>query len=147
MSSAILPIPPADVSVREATLADVPFIDALQGMHRKQLGFMATSWLEGKIRAGQILIAEESGVRDQGSGNAEGASSLTPDSRPLTPVGYCISTDRYQKHDDVGIVYQMNVLPGRQRAFVGATLLKAVFDRAAYGCRLFCCWCAQDLDG
>jgi hypothetical protein len=23
--------------------------------------------------------------------------------------------------------------------------LKAVFDRAAYGCKLFCCWCAQDL--
>jgi hypothetical protein len=41
----------------------------------------------------------------------------------------------------------MNVVPGRQRGFVGATLLKAVFDRAAYGCKLFCCWCAQDLDG
>jgi hypothetical protein len=38
------------------------------------------------------------------------------------------------------------VLPGAQRKLVGATLLKAVFDRAAYGCRLFCCWCAQDLD-
>src|ERR1051326_8634541 len=21
-----------------------------------------------------------------------------------------------------------------------------MFDRAAYGCRLFCCWCAQDLE-
>ena len=28
---------------------------------------------------------------------------------------------------------------------IGATLLKAVFDRAAYGCKLFCCWCAQDI--
>ena len=39
----------------------------------------------------------------------------------------------------------MNVVPGRQRGLVGATLLKAAFDRAAYGCKLFCCWCAQDL--
>jgi hypothetical protein len=29
---------------------------------------------------------------------------------------------------------------------VGATLIQALFDRAAYGCRLFCCWCAQDID-
>src|SRR6478609_1003801 len=40
----------------------------------------------------------------------------------------------------------MNVAPGRQRGFVGATLIKAMFDRAAYGCRLFCCWCAQDIE-
>ncbi len=25
-------------------------------------------------------------------------------------------------------------------------LVKAMFDRAAYGCRLFCCWCAQDIE-
>ncbi|MEO0587775.1 MAG: hypothetical protein AAF078_09060, partial [Planctomycetota bacterium] len=28
---------------------------------------------------------------------------------------------------------------------VGAALLKAQFDRSAYGCRLYGCWCAQDL--
>jgi hypothetical protein len=28
---------------------------------------------------------------------------------------------------------------------IGATLIRDVFNRAAYGCRLFCCWCAQDL--
>ena len=52
----------------------------------------------------------------------------------------------YENSPDVGIVYQMNVLPTAQRKLVGAMLLKAVFDRAAYGCKLFCCWCAQDLD-
>jgi hypothetical protein len=46
----------------------------------------------------------------------------------------------------VGIVYQMNVAPAKQRGLIGAALLKAVFERAAYGCRLFCCWCGQDLD-
>src|SRR5882724_11413348 len=61
-------------------------------------------------------------------------------------VGYCMSQDRYFKRDEVGIVYQMNISPGAQRKLVGATLLKAVFESAPYGCKLFCCWCAQDLD-
>jgi hypothetical protein len=54
--------------------------------------------------------------------------------------------DQYFKRDDVGIIYQMNVVPGRRRSLVGATLVKAMFERAAYGCRLFCCWCAQDIE-
>jgi hypothetical protein len=61
-------------------------------------------------------------------------------------VGYCIGTDQYFKRDDVGIIYQMNVATEYQRSLVGATLVKAMFDRAAYGCRLFCCWCAQDIE-
>jgi hypothetical protein len=40
----------------------------------------------------------------------------------------------------------MNVVPGKQRSLVGAALLKAQFERSAYGCRLYCCWCAQDID-
>ncbi|MGN6626547.1 MAG: hypothetical protein ACTHLN_07995, partial [Tepidisphaeraceae bacterium] len=67
-------------------------------------------------------------------------SPLTP-----TPLGYCIAQDQYFKRDDVGIIYQMNVLPGKQRGLIGATLLKAQFDRSAYGCKLYCCWCAQDI--
>src|SRR5206468_12042720 len=77
-----------------------------------------------KIKAGHVLVAEDEAKQ---------------------PVGYCIGHDQYFKRDDVGIIYQLNVVPGRQRGFVGATLLRAMFDRAAYGCRLFCCWCAQDI--
>jgi hypothetical protein len=39
----------------------------------------------------------------------------------------------------------MNIMPGAQRKLVAAALLKEVFDRAPYGCKLFCCWCRQDL--
>src|SRR4051812_6861808 len=125
MSSAIIPIPQIDVSVREATLDDVAFIDELQKARRNQVGFMHRGTLEGKIKAREALVAIDSrGER----------------------VGYVIGTDRYFKHDDVGIIYQLNVAPGKQRGFVGATLLKAMFDRAAYGCKLFCCWCAQDIE-
>jgi GNAT superfamily N-acetyltransferase len=128
---AMLPLPDAGVSVRVATMEDLTFIDELQKKCREQLGFMFLQAIAGKIERGEILIAED-GSRSTSSGQAQ-------------PVGYCISVDRYSKHDDVGIIYQMNVVPTRQRQFIAAALLKAMFDRAAYGCKLFCCWCAQDL--
>src|SRR5687768_13648793 len=108
-------------------MADLPFIDGLQKLHARQVGWMPTKQLGGKIAAGHVLLA-------------------TDNSQLATPLGYCIGHDQYFKRDDVGIIYQMNVAPGKQRAFVGATLLKAMFDRSAYGCRLFCCWCAQDIE-
>ena len=39
----------------------------------------------------------------------------------------------------------MNVVPGKQSGLIGATLLQAMFDRSAYGCKLYCCLCAQDI--
>lgn len=119
-----LPKPRLDVSTRLATKEDVPFIDMLQKMHGHMVGWFPTKQLEANIAGEHILIAEDAG------GN---------------PVGYCIAKDQYMKRDDVGIVYQLNVLPLRHRHLVGATLVKATFDRAAYGCKLFCCWCAQDI--
>jgi hypothetical protein len=61
------------------------------------------------------------------------------------PVGYCISRDRYLKRDELGVIYQLCVAPGYQRGLIGAALIREVFARSAYGCRLYCCWCAQDL--
>src|SRR4051794_17763879 len=153
--NAIIPIPRCDVSIRPATLADIPFIDALQKKQSKNLGFLQTAALEGKIKAGHVLIAEEvTGLPDlrvpsEDLGLSETPSGVTQSSvlSPVhSPVGYCIGNDRYFKHDDIGIIYQLNVVPGMQRHLVGATLIKAMFDRAAYGCKLFCCWCAQDLE-
>lgn len=57
-----------------------------------------------------------------------------------------IGQDRYFKRDDVGIIYQLNVAPGKRRGLIGAHLLQAQFERSAYGCRLYCCWCAQDIE-
>jgi N-acetylglutamate synthase-like GNAT family acetyltransferase len=118
-----LPVPP-NVAVRAATPSDLPFIDRLQKQHAKQVGWMPTKQLEGKIKLGHVIVAED------------GAQA----------VGYCIGNDQYFKRDDVGIIYQMNVVPDRRRSLIGATLVKAMFERAAYGCRLFCCWCAQDIE-
>src|SRR5688572_2521737 len=123
--NAIIPIPRASVSIREATPADIPFIDSLQKIHRDRVGFMATTWLDGKIAKREIIVAEDS------SGER---------------VGYCMGVDKYSGREDVGIIHQLNVVPGKQRGFIGATLLRAMFERAAYGCRLFCCWCAQDIE-
>lgn len=85
---------------------------------------MPTAQFEGKIKLGHVLTAEVDGER----------------------VGYCIGNDQYFKRDDVGIIYQLNVVPGKQRGFIGASLLKAQFERSAYGCKLYCCWCAQDIE-
>ena len=121
--SAIVPIPNCDSAIRVATLADLPALDALQKAHHKALGYFPTKQFQGYIEMGGVLVAE-----------ADGAA-----------VGYVIARDRYLKRDELGIIYQLCVAPEAQRSLVGASLIKAAFDRAAYGCKLFCCWCAQDL--
>jgi hypothetical protein len=119
-----LPEPRVAISIRVAEQRDLRFIDDLQRKHAKMVGWFPTRQLETNIKGGKILIAE--------SGNES--------------VGYVIAHDKYLKREELGICYQLNVLPGKQRGLIGATLIKAVFDRAAYGCKLFCCWCAQDLE-
>lgn len=119
-----LPKARLEVTTRVAVAGDIPFIDMLQKMHGHMVGWFPTKQLEANIEGEHILIAEDE------AGNS---------------VGYCIAKDQYMKRDDVGIVYQLNVLPLRHRSLIGATLVKATFDRAAYGCKLFCCWCAQDI--
>jgi hypothetical protein len=57
-----------------------------------------------------------------------------------------ISRDRYLKRDELGVIYQLCVAPGTQRKLVGASLIAEVFRRSAYGCKLYCCWCAQDIE-
>ena len=52
-----VPLPPAPVTVRPATPDDLPFIDALQKKHAKQVGWMPRQQLEGKIAAGNVLVA------------------------------------------------------------------------------------------
>ncbi|HLL91176.1 MAG TPA: hypothetical protein VK324_17900 [Tepidisphaeraceae bacterium] len=52
------------------------------------------------------------------------------------PAGYLIGHDQYFKRDDVGVIYQMNVAPQYRRSLVAATLLRAQFERSAYGCKL-----------
>ena len=146
--SAIIPISRVPITVRDATPSDLPFIDRLQKQHSKMVGFMPGKQLEGKIAAGEVLIAEQ--IEPQRHGGTEALpdcerASVSPCLRGES-LGYCISRDQYFKHDDVGIIYQLNVVPNRQRGLIGATLIKSVFERAAYGCRLFCCWCAQDIE-
>jgi hypothetical protein len=119
-----LPPPRVPITIRAATLDDFRFIDDLQSTHNRQVGFMHEKTIKGKIELGHVLVAEDEAMR---------------------AAGYCIGNDRYFKRDDVGVIYHMNISPGKQRGLVGATLLKAMFDRAAYGCKLFCCWCAQDI--
>lgn len=151
------PRSPGGIAIRVATLEggrDVAFIDALQKKHSRMVGWFPTSQLEAYIKGGHVLVAEAAtgGPESRVPGPALmhhshlGLGTRDAGQRAGEPVGYVIAKDRYSGRDDVGIVYQLNVAPGSQRGLVGASLIRAVFERAAYGCRLFCCWCAQDLE-
>src|SRR5688572_18564009 len=121
MMSNLPVVRPNEVNVRVATLTDLPFMDRLQKMHSKQLGYFPTKQFEGYIEAGSVLVAID----------AQGAI-----------VGYCISKDRYLKRDELGVIYQLCVDPNAQRKLIGALLIAEVFAGSAYGCKLYCCWCA-----
>src|SRR5436190_17225158 len=58
--SSLLPVPAprcGAIEVRLARVEDIPFMDALQKKHQKQLGFMPRKTFEGKIAAGHVLVA------------------------------------------------------------------------------------------
>ena len=124
MAATPMPLPALpSITTRVATMDDLSFIDRLQKLHSKQLGFFPRQQIEGYLKNGWMRIAEDAGAA----------------------VGYVAFRDRYQKRDELGAVFQLCVDPTRQRGLIGATLLQSAFEASAYGCRLFCCWCAQDL--
>lgn len=140
-----LPEPRVSIAIRAGTVEDIPFLDALQKKTTKQVGWMPTKQFEGKVNAGHVLVAE--GVTSNET-RVTSEDLVTRYASLVTraPVGYLIGNDQYFKRDDVGIIYQINVIPEMRRSLVAASLLKAQFERSAYGCRLYCCWCAQDIE-
>src|SRR4051812_46299721 len=103
----MIPAPRLNISVRPATLDDLSFIDGLQRKHTKEVGYFPTKQFEGKIKQEHVIIAEVGAQR----------------------VGYLIGNDQYFKHDDIGVIYQLNVVPEYRRSLVAAMLLKAQFER------------------
>jgi hypothetical protein len=136
--SSAVPVPRVAIAIRVATMADLPFMDGLQKQHSKALGYFPTKQFEGYIEMGGVLVAWATRPCESDDTTNTGGSPV--------PLGYVISRDRYLKRDELGVIYQLCVVPGDQRKLVGASLIKEVFERSAYGCRLYCCWCAQDLD-
>jgi ribosomal protein S18 acetylase RimI-like enzyme len=151
------------IVIEPATLADLPAIDALQKQFGKALGYFPTAQLKGYIEMGGVLVAtreqrhegrppaarEPSALRHEGEeGDTPSVPSVPPCHRAAVPelLGYIISRDRYLKRDELGVIFQLCVEPGAHRKLIGASLVKAAFERSAYGCKLFCLWCAQDLE-
>lgn len=146
-----MPLPDLPIHIRPATPDDMPAMDALQKPQHKELGFFPKATLLGKIEKGEVLIAEEArSEKQEASQRAEGGASGSATSALLPApgsslLGYAIGADRYYRRDDIGVIFQLVVHPQWRRTQVAATLLKKMFDGWAYGCRLACCWCAQDL--
>lgn len=143
-----LPAPRCAITIRAARLDDLPCIDALQKIHARMVGWFPRKQIESYITRGDVLVAD-GGIKAPGDHGINGADSDSAprrlDASMPSPLGYCIARDRYCGRDDVGIFYQLNVAPGSQRHLVGAALVQATIAKAAYGCRLYSCWCAQDI--
>ncbi|CAN5488831.1 hypothetical protein BH09PLA1_BH09PLA1_02300 [soil metagenome] len=122
----LLPPSRSAITIRRSTMDDLPALDALQKQFNRALGFFPRAQMEGYIENGWVLVAQDAAT-----------NALR---------GYCASRDRYLKRDELGVIYQLCVAPGVQRGLVGASLVKEVFAKSAYGCRLYCCWCAKDLE-
>lgn len=123
------------VSVRPATERDLVFIDQLQKKYSKAVAFASYAELLSHINEGTALIAVEGAVTNS-QGRCVGGRQ----------IGYCLYRDRYMKREDCGLVSQLVVDGEKQRGLVGAALVQAMFERVPWGVRLFCLWCAQDLD-
>jgi len=139
----LLPAPRTEkpISIRVATPEDIPWMDSLHKKRNFELGWCTLQQFEGYIRDECILIAESSaGVPARTMPIGAGG-----DARATEPLGYVMFRDRYFKRDEVGYIVHLNVAEGSQRKLIGAALVQEVFDRAAYGCRLYSCWCRQDL--
>ncbi len=55
-SPIMLPAPTTPITIRRATMDDLPFIDALQKLHSQQLGFLKWAALEQKVAKEKVLI-------------------------------------------------------------------------------------------
>ena len=112
------------LKIRPGTMEDLAWVDELQKANSRAVGFLQRKALEGKVRLGQVLVATVMNRR----------------------AGYLIAADRYLRRDELGLITQVNVEPAYRRSLVAAALVQAQFDRSAYGCKLYACWCAQDLE-
>ena len=92
------PEPKVDITIRVATVADMPFIMDLQKRHAKNLGHLARPAIETYVTDEDVLVAESR------PGDNAGAGEL---------LGYIIFKDCYFRHEDIGIIYQVNLVPGR----------------------------------
>src|SRR5439155_26908062 len=76
-TTTIIPVPRGGaVSVRPATAGDLAFIDGLQKVHAHGVGWMPTKQLEGKIKAGQVVVVLAS--RPWSSSSSEADMGETP---------------------------------------------------------------------
>ena len=123
MSRRNTPAPsPRPTLVSPATLADLPYVVALQKTYHRALGFLPRMALDEKIRLGQVLVARASGTR---AGFLHHGSLGRPEVR----------------------VFQLAVTPGVQGRGVGGALVDALLESAtAAGARGVSLRCLATLD-
>src|SRR5688500_12443476 len=79
----IVPAPRREIAIRTATMDDLPFLDSLQKQYNKALGFFPRAQMEGYVRSGWVLVAEQGrdGETERRRDEVRGGASSTPSLR------------------------------------------------------------------
>ncbi len=112
------------VSVRTATVADLPFLDALQDRFSHQVGYLTKDALRKRLEAGQVQLATENGQ----------------------PACYVLGALGYRRQPRVAIVFQAAVEFDAQRRLISTCTVERWAATAGAGADQLLCWCAQDID-
>ena len=83
--NAIVPIPRCSMTVRPAVAADVPFMDRLQKLHGKALGYFPTKQFEGYVQSGGVLIAEDERGAEEETGRQGETATRREDQEIQSP--------------------------------------------------------------
>src|SRR5438477_505928 len=89
----IIPVPQVPISFRIATMADLPFLDAMQNRFKGALGYFPTKQFQGYIEMGAVLVAED----------VTGHSSLV--TRGQLPEAEGPASDKGQVTNDIRLGY------------------------------------------
>ena len=112
------------IESRLAGQTDIGFLDHLQTVFGKQLGYMPRVALEKHAERGHVWLALEN----------------------QQPAGYILGPPRYHGRDDVAVIYQAAVPFDAQRRAVGTDLVTHWCACLPESVKQVSLWCAQDIE-
>jgi hypothetical protein len=112
------------IDVRDARTSDLPFIDALQLKHGRELGFLTREALEAYVLAKVVVLAS---LNDEPCGYVLGRSNSQSELHGAHIVQACVQYDA--RHFDAG-----------------CAMVERFASRLNDNCRYIRLWCASDLE-
>jgi hypothetical protein len=92
---------PPQQQIKLGTAGDLPFIDALQGKHTYELGFLHRYTLRARLQSGQILLGQEN---EENAGFLHYGSMRGPELRIFQAA---VCTDARRRHLGLGMLREL----------------------------------------